>query len=298
MAVPALDRVTLQVPTMEHGTTAAANAPFLDAGADVAATLKPLGFQDLGNNQFEHADGSWIQYNPSRQTWERGVQQTHFRGMAQKITDWPTGNYQQDVHGWHVASHLLKFNPGNLSESKRQLEARGFVEVLPSYFTHSDGSFAAITSGKLYAGINGQVMPDLPAPGTRRKPSGQRPTPKHEVFTSLPFPRDWPRWRENFAVGKLPRADGRFASYQPEQLSRILTHLGFTSSGNNQWDHPDGSKVQTSGGLVRGSSFQQWGFGQFPYNVNTHWNQWQADTNAWNAWIQGTGQPPFPAYGT
>ncbi len=296
MPVPALNTVSLQRPTPEHGTTAAGTAPFLNQPAQAARVLKPLGFRDLGNNQFEHDDGSWIQHNPSRNAWERGVGKTQFRGVPQKISEWPSIRYDEAAHGWHAFSHLLKMDATNLTAAGKKLESRGFIQVLPSYYTHADGSFVALTGGKLHTGLNGSLVTGAPAPGTRRKPSGNRPTPKHEVYKTLPFPGDWASWRKNLAVAKLPRADGSTGRFTQAQLDKVMQHLGFTQASPGQWKHPDGSEAQTSNGRISTCKFQQWRFGQFPYRRATHARQWQTETKAWNTWAAGSGQPPYPAY--
>ena len=317
MPVPALNRVTVQRPSAEHGTTAAANAPFLEVGdTTVPATLKALGFKDLGSNRFEHADSSWVQYNASRRTWERGVGNVLFRGLPKKFDEWPSARYSAAQHGSLAVAYLPKISPTNLATASAALQKAGFVQTLPSYFAHPDGSFVALTGGKVTGGVRGTRLTHLPAAGRKqptstapaarpsaasaRAPAAQarpRAAPRHEVFKTLPFVNDWPKWRQNFAVAKLPRADGGSGrSYTPEQLSKILKHVGFTEASPNQWSHPDGSQVTTSSGRVVGSRFQQWGFGQFPYRRGTHWPQWNTDTQAWTRWVTQGGTPPFPKY--
>lgn len=139
----------------------------------------------------------------------------------------------------------------------------------------------------------------MPSVNTRRPRVSARPPAvktQLKVYDTIPYPNDWPSWRDNLAIGKLPRADGYNGRYTQPELDKILQHLGFTSDGRGCWDHQDGSAVSTSAGRIATSRFQKWGFGDFPYRVAQHGPQWTTDTLAWTKWLQNGGPAPFPAF--
>lgn len=189
-------------------------------------------------------------------------------------------------HRWMAIAQTrdLRIDDPGLDQALTQL---GFVAKAQGVYRHGDGSFVASFNGALLRGAGNDLLADLPA---APKPG------EYPQYAQLPHPNDWPRWRTQFAIGKVPRADGggEGRTFTQEQLERILQYLGFTSVGGNGWTHPDGSQVTASGGRLSGSRFQKWGFGEFPYTVSPHNAQWVTDGVAWQRWLTGRGEPPFP----
>lgn len=293
MAVPNLDRCQLQAPSQEHSATAAAQVPKLNPNATGAdAILARHGFTKSGTDKYQAPDGSWIQWNAQRNTWERGIGTVVFRGLPQKLSALPSQRYSAGAYGQQAIAFLPKLAPADPAASSAALTKAGFSAVLPCYFSHPDGSWVAFVAGKLVAGVDGERITGFPKPGSAKPPKPVKVGNKtYKRYTDQTLPQDWATWRKTFAIGKVPRADGQFTS---GELSKCLRHLGFQSGNGGQWTHPDGSEVTIQNGSIVGSRFQQWGFGSFPYQNGVDGTRWSDDTNKWLSWAKGQSkQAPF-----
>lgn len=159
------------------------------------------------------------------------------------------------------------------------LAPQGFKPKAPGFFVHPDGSWVALDGQQLVRGVDGQVLRRVPVPKTGGFPR----------FATKP-PGPWSKWRQQFAIARVPRAEGQFTA---DELQRCLSHLGFVgthSGADGNWKHPDGSQVTTLDGRITSSRFQKWGFGDFPYRNGVDGNSWSTTTQQWLNWAQGNRQ--------
>lgn len=172
---------------------------------------------------------------------------------------------------------------GGERDFAKQLEALGFADKGGGLHAHKDGSWVLQgADGGLLRGHNGQAFTDVPKPP---KPGS------YQVFATKP-PGNWAKWRQQFAIARLPLFQGQFTK---DQAAKVLTKLGFVENGTNDWHHPDGSVLKLAGDPPRFSSskFQKWGFADFPYQNYPDGNTMQTLTQKWLSWAQGRGQPPY-----
>jgi hypothetical protein len=113
-----------------------------------------------------------------------------------------------------------------------------------------DGSWVALSKGKLYFGFNGQVFDAQPKPTTSAK-----------TYSSLPS-MAWQWFVNNTALGNTPVIG---SNAQCAQTLPALGYLKKNKGGAVVWEHPDGSYFQ-EGTYAPVPGFQKWHIGQLPYN--------------------------------
>lgn len=214
--------------------------------------LTDAGFAKKAPNFYQHADGSFLAFTPG-QTYG-GQNGAIFSSLPQPI------DQQQQVkskpeHGWYAVAKTgdLKAGAANLGQT---LGGLGFTATVPGkVWDHPDGSTVILHGNKLYRGIQGQLLSDVPKPpppGTGG-PDKSRPP--------LPGNGQWAWWQQNTALGRVPLLGSA------SQIPGSVAPLGFTQHGNEWW-HPDGSWVASNGGGVS-LGWKGYRLGELPYNNRT-----------------------------
>jgi hypothetical protein len=266
-----------------------------DMPAEPAAAKKFLlanGFTETAKDFFENA-GTWV--GISAGTLIAGVGANRYQSV-------PTPALLPQIastasHSWLSIARTanVAHTDANLAQTLAPL---GFSDAGNGLFTANDGSWLVATPTGLVRGHQGQVFSDVPQP----------PVPgQFQQFTAVPG-GSWHDWASThgFAVARIPVFQGQFTA---AEASKIMLHLGFVETQPGQWQHPDGSSVRVNNPTVApqfaACKFQQWDFGQFPYNRNTNtgtdhlrtWTHMTQETAQWKQWASGAGgAPPWPAF--
>lgn len=257
--------VTLTRPGQEHGSLAAARLPFVQTAnsASLQQAVSGLGFTAVGTDQYQHQDGSWAALNNGR--IERGYQNIHFRGVPQDITQFAQIPAQQAA-GTAAANVPGTITNGDNAAFSANLQASGFAQVLPNYFSHADGSWVAIVDNQPVVGYGGnRVQPNpnaAPAPAATpaaapAAPAAASPrTPQMTADSVNAYPTITPQFEDGFvAAVQLP-------FLQPNNLTaerQIFTSKGFTEKAPGYFEHPDSSWVAytSQGRIERGRGNQK-----------------------------------------
>lgn len=266
-----------------------------DMPATPAAAKKFLlanGFAETSKDFFEN-NGTWVAI--SQGALIAGVGGNRWQSV-------PTPTMLPQIastasHAWLAIARTasVSHKDANLAMTLAPL---GFSDSGNGLFTANDGSWLVATKKGLVRGHQGQVFSDVPQP----------PAPgQFQQFTAVPG-GSWHDWAttHGFAVARIPVFQGQFTA---AEATKIMQHLGFVETQPGNWQHPDGSSVTLSNSTVAPTfascRFQQWDFGQFPYNrstgsptdANRTWAHMTNETQQWLNWASGAAPaPPWPAF--
>jgi hypothetical protein len=234
-------------PSQEHGSLAAARVPFLNSAtpAAVKRAASSVGMKVVGPDQYRHADGSWLLLDGNG-TPQRGYRTSMFRGVPQNVAKFPMAAraaYPSTTATAKVASRVGSSLPKFVAGLKR----KGFTQVLPTYFSHADGSWVAIDGKSVVRGLNQERVNDK---SFYKQAGGGRGSKKYPRYTSKPS-GSWSWYVQNTALGQLPLYPS----------AAVLRSHGFVQRGG-MWRHPDGSYTDGSSRF----GWQKWTLGQLPYN--------------------------------
>jgi hypothetical protein len=242
-------------PTLQHGAVAASRVPFIAANDTqaLAQAAAQLGFTSIGQDQFQHVDGSWLAMVNGR--LERGHQNTLFRGVPQDLTQLPVLPVGQQVAAQKIPPVA---SPSLLADLTRA----GFTETVKSFFASPDGSWVAILPDRgVIRGLQqSQLDPtDLAAPAaggpTRAQQGGAAdggasaaaPVSPDDVLRA-PYVARAARFEDGFlACASVPFLNpGSVASDRA-----TLAQHGFTEEAPGFFVHPDSSFISyTSQGRI------------------------------------------------
>ena len=274
-------------------------AAIWDMPADPAAArtfLQQNGFQETRTDFFMQGN-IWVAIDTSSGAPQlvAGMNQNRFSAV-------PTPSLLPQIasnasHAWLAVARTanVAHDDPNLAATLGNL---GFTAQGNGLYVANDGSWLVATAKSIVRGVQGNVFSDVPqppAPGT------------YQQYTQKPG-GSWYDWAavNGFAIARIPVFQGQFTAAQAAQC---LTHLGFTEVNPGQWHHPDGSQLTlsnpTTNPYFAGCMFQQWDFGQFPYNRSTgsatdgqrSWQHMTQETAQWLQWASGQGTAaPWPAF--
>lgn len=297
MGQPQYGALTVASPTLPR-----INADPQSLKAAVDATGVP--YTVVGQDQYQFADGSWALYNPSgfngSPAIERGYEAPdgrmfHFYGLPQDFTQLPLAPASSLADSLAAAT-VPTSHGGNVAAFEQDLiSARGFTKDatgLP-YFTHADGSWAAVSGNNVHVGHQGSrvdansffTLPPV-LPGGAQIPTSPNPG-------AFPSNQSWVNWKsQGYRVAWLPyAASGTFT--MPE-LRRVLEYMGWQEQSPGKWMHGDSSSVDVnSDGSVNPLTISFCGqdFSRFPYDSG-YFGWLTTEATAWQNWLRGAGLAP------
>ncbi|MBI5509983.1 MAG: hypothetical protein HY903_14600 [Deltaproteobacteria bacterium] len=222
----------------------------IDDQAKCRADLLARGFNEARPGYFQHGN-IWVAFDDKQVICGSG----QYRYQAIPAPETLPKIKPNDGHRWMAIAqtHDLKADDANLSQ---RLGGLGYRAAAPGFYQHQDTSWLAVSGGKLYRGVAGEVLASVPKP----------PDPKDvRQYTSLPS-STWDWYKANTALGRVPPIGNNAGSRQ------TLQGMGFqavSSGGTERWQHLDGSWVEFYGGGRMDLGWQKWRLGQLPYNNRT-----------------------------
>jgi hypothetical protein len=230
-----LSQMALTPPQFHDGALATARLPFVAAAdtAGLAAAAASVGMTQVAPNQFQHpVDGSWAVMNGNRV--ERGVGQTHFRGVPTDLA-----RRQTTTGGPTCAAHAIAPTLSAASIVAPLISA-GFAETSKNFFVHADGSWVAVTPD---AGIlRGQHQSQLAASDIRTGSASAAPSRASRraaappaTFDVMALPTRSPTFEEGFLACAFP---GRLDAAQASAEGAALVQQGFVETHPGYFEHP------------------------------------------------------------